>query len=681
MKAFILSLLVVGLAYAQNDTCPAVTVADNQGVVAGAYPQQYELSEFQELATCELSFSANPAAEALNAQLIGNPALPTLAERLPAEPLVVAPYDAIGQYGGMLNVVSKATESGSSDVLSLRHVNLVRYSDDLQTIVPNIAKGWQWNDDFTELTFYLRAGHKWSDGAPFTADDIVFWYNNIILDSNMYETPKENFLVDGEPMVVEAVSATEVRFSLPSSKPGLLTQFAVDYAQPFLPQHFLGQFHPAINADADTLAQAAGFETGYDVIEFYYGRSDWKDVPSPLLKDADKIAALPAAVVPTLEAFIVVRDTPELRHLVANPYFHMVDTQGQQLPYINEIDEIYLADENVQDLKLINGDIDYKTQAINLSSAPNLLDNQGKGDYRLDLPPTVGRNVAVSFNLTAEDEARRAVFNDIRFRQAMSVAINRQEIIDIAYLGEGAPRQFTPFDPNTVSFITDEQMTYLTEYDPAQANALLDEVGLVDVDGDGFRNLPNGDSFQLNIQFSSQGTPVDLPEIIANNWSQVGIKTIATEVTSDEYRAAQSSNELDVHIWYRGVASALLAGNPGYFIPPFDDYFGHRNGLLWEQYQNSNGAEGVAPPANVAELEALIKAYQGFEAGSAESNELGNEIVQKELDRFFFIGTVGNLPAPVYVSNSLHNVPVFTAKTYDYYWSYPYRPQQWFFVQ
>lgn len=176
--------------------------------------------------------------------------------------------------------ISKATESGTSDLLSVRHVNLLRFSDDLTTIVPNVAKSWHWNDDFTQLTLELRAGHKWSDGEPFTAEDIVFWYNHLILDQAITESPKDRFLSEGKPMQVEALSPTQVRFTLNSPRPGLTAMFANDYAQPFQPKHLLGRFHPAINPEADKLAQSLGFESGYDALKFYYGQSDWKDIPT-----------------------------------------------------------------------------------------------------------------------------------------------------------------------------------------------------------------------------------------------------------------------------------------------------------------------------------------------------------------------------------------------------------------
>ena len=283
--------LLAGNALAAD--CPPGTVADAMGVAAGKYPQQYELAEFEQLAGCKLTFQENPTIAEMNGRIAGNPNLPPLAERLPEEPLVMPPYEQIGRYGGVLDVLSNATEAGTSDFLSVRHVNLVRMSDDLQTIVPNVAKDWQWNDDFTELTFFLRKGHKWSDGAPFTADDVKFWYDDLALDANVSAKPRDYVLVAGQRMQVEAVDPQTVKFVLPAPKPGLLAHFATSYAQGFQPKHFLGQFHPKYNPDADKLAQSLGFENGYAVIAAYFGNSDWTDTPTPMLAHPEKVGGMP----------------------------------------------------------------------------------------------------------------------------------------------------------------------------------------------------------------------------------------------------------------------------------------------------------------------------------------------------------------------------------------------------
>ena len=673
-KLFLLALGGLAFAAPVNAACPPITVADMKGVAAGAYPQQYELSEFEAAANCKMSFSTNPDISMLNSKIKGNPDLPPLSNRIPQEPLVVVPYDTIGKHGGTLDVLSNATEAGTSDFLSVRHVNFVRFSDDLQTIVPNIAKGWKWNDDFTALTFYLRKGHKWSDGAPFTSADVKFYHDNLMLDANIFEKPKDYITVGGETMTVETPDETTVVFKLPSPKPGLLAHFATSYAQGFQPLHFLGKFHPDVNPEADKYAQSFGFENGYDAIKAYYGNSDWTDTPSPLLSRPEIAGKLPQPVLPTLESHIYIADTTEGRHLVANPYFHQIDPTGQQLPYISEQDEVYKNDNEVRLLAIVNGDVDYKSQSLQLASAPALLDGQQGGNYTVDLRPEITLGV-FSFNVTHEDPAKRAVFNDVRFREAMSIAINRQELNEVGFFGQGTPQQYVGFSPKP-EFISDKWLNYKTDFDAAAANALLDQVGMKDTDGDGFRELPNGEKLVIAMSFSTQGIAGQTVELVAQYWADVGIQSVVKEVTPDEFRSAQSANKLDVMMWRKSQPLAIVLGNNELWVPPFENYFGVRTGMLWAEWVDSNGAKGVEPPAYVKQLIADINKFQSANQSSAEFRELGERLVKNMVENLLFIGTV-NAPAPMIHHNSLKNFTSFKTHSYEYYRTYPYRATQW----
>ncbi|MEH6445945.1 MAG: ABC transporter substrate-binding protein, partial [Oceanospirillaceae bacterium] len=118
MKSMLIAgtaLLIAGNVLA---ACPTITGKD----AGGTYPHIFEKLEFETKYACQLKFAQNPAINALNLRIAGNPELKTLENRLPLEPLVIAPYQDIGQYGGVLNGISKATESGTSDLLSIRHV-------------------------------------------------------------------------------------------------------------------------------------------------------------------------------------------------------------------------------------------------------------------------------------------------------------------------------------------------------------------------------------------------------------------------------------------------------------------------------------------------------------------------------------------------------------------------------
>jgi len=677
-KLLLSSVAMTAFAGAAMAACPAVTVADPMGVGAGAFPQQYELSEFQTLADCTMEMSDNPDIAAMNSRIRGNPDMPPLADRLPAEPLVVAPYEAIGTYGGTFNGLSNATEAGTSDFMSVRHVNLVRYADDLTTIVPNVAKSWSWNDDFTQLTFVLREGHKWSDGQPFGAEDVEFWYENLALDPNVIESPRDYVLAGGEPMTVDVIDAQTVRFNMPSPKPGFLAHFASHYAQGFQAKHFLGQYHPAINPDADTLAQSLGFENGYALIQAYYGSSDWMDTPTPMLAHPDKVANLPLDAAPTLESHIVISETTEGRQFVANPYFFMVDTVGNQLPYINELDEIFVGESEVRLLKLVNGEVDYKAQALQVDYVPLLLENQEKGGFVLDLKPEITLPT-FAFNVTSDDMEKRKVFGDLKFRQAMSVAMNRDEINEVALFGLGTPQQYIAFSP-TPSFVTPEWEQYYAQFDPELAKSLLDEIGMVDTDGDGMRELPNGEKLVLNLQVATQGISIKIVELVGQSWRDVGVNNTVKEVTTDEYRSSQSGNQLDVTMFEKSVPLSVVLGNAESFIPPFDNYFNMRTAMLWGEWVDTSGASGVEPPEYVKQMIVDVRTFQATPVGTPESDALGVKLVEAMTGNLLFIGTVKG-QQPIYRSAALQNFPPFKTASYAFYRTYPYRPAQWFLTE
>jgi len=642
--------------------CPAVTMADRAGVPAGEYARLYELADYEAAANCTMTFSENPEIADLNAQITNNPELPPVEERLPDEPLVVVPYDSIGQYGGTFHALSNATEAGTSDFLSVRHVNLVRFSDDYITIEPNVAKSWEWNDDFTEITFHLRKGHKWSDGEPFTSADVEFWLNDLVLNPDVYEnTPGWVQFGDGT-MTIEVIDETTFKFIFPVPTPGILSFFATSFRQPFQPKHFYEK----------KVAEGMDF---VDAVQLYYGLSDWTDVPSPLLSgEADDVK-------PTLESHILVEETTEGRRLVANPYFYMVDTAGNQLPYISQQSELYVPDPEVRNLKITNGEVDYKVQAISIIDYPLYKDHEADGNYTVDLGFGVGATAFYGFNVTHPDEGLRAIFSDVRFRQAMSLAINRSEIVDLVYLGQAEPMQATPADPNTVTFVTDEQKKAFTDYDPDAANALLDEMGLVDVDGDGFRERPDGSNLTIELAYSTQGGPAALQELIKSYWDAVGVKINLKEVTSDEYRERANANQADVVTWKNDATSgAVITLDTSMLLPPFGYAFNPGPAYGWEEWKNSNGASGIEPPDDVKKLYDLVAEFLQYPLGSPESDSLGEQIVDIHVNNLWKIGIAGNIKVPIIHHNTMKNFGPYTVVSYDYYRAYPMIPAQWYFT-
>ena len=208
------------------------------------------------------------------------------------------------------------------------------------------------------------------------------------------------------------------------------------------------------------------------------------------------------------------------------------------------------------------------------------------------------------------------------------------------------------------------------------ANSLLDEIGMKDTDGDSFRELPNGDKIVLNLQFSTQGIPGPVVELVGQHWANVGVQTTVKEVTPDEFRSAQSSNQLDVTIWRKSQPLAIVLGNNEMWVPPFSDYFGIRTGMLWAEWVDSEGKSGVEPPKYVKQLIADINDFQSTPVGTADFDAIGSRMVENMVSNLLFIGVV-QAPAPIYHRNALKNFQSFKTHSYEYYRAYPYRGMQY----
>ncbi len=232
--------------------------------------------------------------------------------------------ETAGEYPGQFELTEY--EAADRCPLLFRHVNVARFAPDPVTILPSVAKSFEFNNDFTEVTFTLRRGQKWSNG---------------------------------EPLGTKVIDDTT-------------------FAQPLQPYEFLKQFHPDFNPDAGANAKKFGFEAGKDAIVGMWSPSNWKDVGSPWLTGT--------VWTPTLEPFNVVDESTEERRLVANPYFFAVDTSGRQLSYINEMSEVFIEDSGVTKLRITNGLVDYKTQGLTIADSPVLKDNHDSGNHKVQLP-------------------------------------------------------------------------------------------------------------------------------------------------------------------------------------------------------------------------------------------------------------------------------------------------------
>ena len=608
--------------------------------------------------TTALAFNENP----MFAEKVKKGELPPVEERLPKEPLVVTPYDEIGTYGGTLRGVSISYESGTSEIMSWRQVNMVRFDNDCSTIVPNVAKEWKWNDNYTEITFTLRKGHRWSDGAPFTADDVVFWMDDIILNKEIHKVTPSPWTDMGPS--VEKIDDVTVKFKFDKPFMGLLYFWGGggSYFVPWVPQHFLQKYHIKYNPNANEEAIKNGFDNWVQQFSSYWNK--WKDA---IVSNAYGLE------VPTLGSHILLKEpTTQRRVFVANPYYFKVDTAGNQLPYIDYHDERFL-EKQLWPLEIMNGNVDQKAQNMPLNIYPVLKEDEEKGGYTLQLPlGQVGPTFI--FNQTEKDPVLGKIYSDVRFRYAMSLAINRDEVNETLFLGLGTPEQALP---QNVPYVTEEDKKFMTEYDPERANQLLDEMDLKK-GPDGIRIRSDGKPLTILWEYTLQYVwSAEFPALISEYWQKVGVNVLLKEVNTQLCRDKQKSNTLDITSEWMAPYEPSMIATPELFGPPYDTLW-PLMGLPWLDWRNSDGKSGEEPPSWVKRLWEIAKEFKTAVPGSEKYMELGKEIIAINLQNLVVIGTLGEIPLITVVNNRLGNVPEWKINATYYGYSYPYQADQWY---
>lgn len=657
---FILFSLIFFIMSSTAWAANASTVANDQGIKT-QFPQQLELKDYEKQIGKKLVFSENP----IFAKQVAAKKLPKVSERLPIDALVVLPYEKIGKYGGKLRGVSIALESSTSEGMSWRQVNLVRISDDMSTIVPNVAKSWKWNKDYTQITFHLREGHKWSDGEPFTADDVVFYINDIILNKSIHKAVPGRWKIGGEAVKIEKISQTAFKFIFAKPYPGFLYNLGASgsYFAPYAVKHFLKKYHISYNPDADKLAKEAGFDSWTAYFGVFFNK--WKDAVT---------ATKYGLQVPTLESHIMdtVPDSQK-RTFIANPYYFKVDTAGNQLPYITHHHERFL-NKNLWPLEIMNGNIDQKSQNMGLNDFPVLKENEAKGGYAINMPPGMA-GPSIVFNQTHKDLQLRKIYADVRFRQAMSLAINRDELNQVLFLGIAKPQQAVP---ENAPFVTDADRNYMIRFDTAKANQLLDEMGLKR-GSDGMRLRFDGKPLTVLWEYTLQyAMSAEFPTLVAEYWKNVGVNVLTKEITTQLAREKDASNTGDISMEWFVPYEVSLISNPVYYTPPYNT-LAPLFGVPWMDWWNSNGTKGEKPPAWAQRLRDIAAEWKTVAPGSDRYLALGQEMVKLNLENLVIIGTLGKVPLPNAVSNQLVNVPEFTIDNTYYGYAYPFRADQWSF--
>ncbi len=619
----------------------APAFAAEEATVAKCYatPAEYEEATGEKI----IEFNESPDL----AELVEKGELPPIEERLPDEPLVVVPYEEIGQYGGIWRMVMLGpTGTGHPSALMFND-GLLKFAPNSETTVyPNLAEKVEMKDDGKTFVFHLRKGIKWSDGSPLTADDVIFWYEDILLNKDLTPIVPAWLTMGGKTVEVRKIDDFVVSFSFVEPHATFLQNLAYQSIWNevvFAPKHYLKQFHPKYTPKdrLDELTRESGFDSWY---QLFQNQNDvWLNPDRPVVYGWKVVSPI--------------RGGSTQVTFERNPYYWKIDTEGNQLPYINKVVVAIVTEQEVARMKALSGEIDM--QGFPIAQAPQdhvlLMEGRERGGYRVIPVRITEPNVfALGFNLNHKDPVLRNIFSDPRFRIAMSLAINRREITGIVYLDQPKePRQVAPL-PESPFYYEPAAKNYI-EYDPATANKLLDETGLTERDKDGFRLRPDGKTLIVAIEVMRDRFDfVDALELIKSYWEKIGVKTVVkTEERPLLFTRIQAA-EHDAAVYFTGGGlNPLLEGR---YIIPCSNLVANIQAPLWGLWYTTGGKSGEEPPEEVKkQMELFDKARVTISL--SEQQKYMEEILKINAQNLYVIGICDRAPVPWIVKNNFHNVP------------------------
>ena len=587
--------------------------------------------------------------------------LPAVDKRLPepSQLFVVKPLHEIGKYGGNWRraFTGPADHENGNRIVSADKILTFDYTG--TKIVPSLARDWKVSDDGKTTTIYLRKGAKWSDGKPLTADDFMFWYNDIYLNKNIVPTPFFEFQINGKDGKMTKVDDYTVAFEFPEPYAffvyqlagstgiggGLATRGAFqNWGGAYAPAHYLKQFLPKYSSEEAVNKKAK--ELGFD---------NWVS----LLRNRYSWALNPELPVMTPWRTVSPINTPTWS-MERNPYFWGVDTAGNQLPYIDRITMTLAENTEVANLRAIAGEYDIQERHMGLAKLPVFLENAKKGNYTVHLDPGLnGADSAIHIGNSYEGDPEIAkLLRNKDFRHALALGIDRDQLNEAFWLGVGSPGSVAPA-PDTIYSPGPEWNKKWGVLDLKQANELLDKVGLTKKDADGYRLRTDGKG-RLRLEMVTVGGQfvpyTQIGEMVKQQWRKIGIDVDIKELERNLAFTRDNNNENQMITWAND-GSEMLFLFPRHALPV--DAAESHMGMAYARWYASNGAAGKKP--DDAEM---LRAFDLFRAayGMKEEDRVKNakEIWRIIVEQTWSIGTVGQSPAFMgvrIVKNNMGNVP------------------------
>jgi len=589
--------------------------------------------------------------------------LPTVEERLPEEPLVVDPLEEIGQYGGTLHEASLGPGTMWDPWQGMIEQQMFQVNNDETKTHADIAKSYELSRDKKILTIHLRKGMKWSDGYSFTVDDILFWWEDYAHNEELSPGGPPSWLSWKGDEKFEKVDdyTLRIRFSKPFAPiVSMICQWRTLQNFFYDPKHYLKKYHIKYNPDADKLAKEEGYDHWWQLFNAKreVGWWAWDHVGTPVLSP-----------------WMLQKITPTGRIWVRNPYFYAVDVAGNQLPYIDKAIVATMGDEEMINMRTVAGELSFSARFLKMPNYPLFEKNTEKGNYRVLLWKSPTASICqFAFNLNHPDPVLRKIFQDIKFRQAMSLAINRDEINEVMFYGKAEPAQST-VDPSC-SYYNEEWARAYAQYDPERANELLDSMGLDWEKNHRWRLRPDGKPLSITMLIVEGSYPTKIPELVAEYWREVGVKVNIKRVKRSFEHERSSAGQNDVGMWCSDWMQERWVYIPR--LTKFNPLSEMGYAVKWGLWRESGGKSGWEPPEDwKKQWERMEKWYTT--TNEEEYQRLATEIWSFFVEKLVNIGTLRFTPWPLVVKNNLKNVPEEAYYGDGPHWTKDLAPMQWFF--
>ena len=593
-------------------------------------------------------------------------------QRLPRNPLVVPVTDRFGVYGGTWRTATTGVGDGPWLHRTIGYEGLMRWTPDWSGTLINVAESITPSDDAREFTVKLREGHRWSDGAPLTTRDVEFAYE-VLTDPELNQIVHQMLQAGGENAELQIVDdyTFVVRFAVPNGLWITNNARQVD-GDRFIsfPRHYLEQFLPQYNDQAEANAQAAGFETWQ---EYFNNLGNgfsvaWSNVDLPTLKPWIAIEPL--------------NDAATQAVFERNPYYFKVDEEGSQLPYLDRVQYDVISDVEAILLRATAGELDFHTRHFNtLDNQPVVVESQETGGYGvLPLQNTLQNEMTIMLNLHHRDEAVRELYQQKDFRVALSHAINRERLINAVWNRQGIPHQAAPVNGST--FYDAEMATQYLEYDTDTADQLLDGLGLDERDGAGFRLRPDGERVSVRVSIAEDGPNplwVNGMELVAEDWEAVGVECVLDPKTRDAWTAEKDERDQDATVWLgEGGHNDAIFLPRQYFAFDFESHFGNSWATQWRggTFEDEDDVPPPMPDA-MAQQQQLYDQFTA-EVDEAARDEIFRQILQIAKEQFWCIGTVKVESGYGIAHNRMQNVGDGMPENSTFNTPAPANPEQFF---